>query len=103
MIEDVYNGKDVQRRYEALEPGKKLVAAMITCARLAAQLDKTENVDNLPASVKYVGKFLTKVSAEDVLAAVRSQIQIDRLVKFSLDEHPDWSEVLSVINRKVDQ
>jgi hypothetical protein len=102
MVEDIYQGKDVHNRYNTLEPTKKLVACMITCARLATQLDSS-SVDEQPVSVKHVGKFLSQVSFENVLVAVRSQIQIDRLVKFNLDEHPDWADVLNRINRSVDE
>lgn len=102
LIEDIYQGRDVSSRYNALEPTKKLVACMITCARLATQLDQsTEN--EIPQAVKFVGKFLQKASYENVLVAVRSQIQIDRLVKFSLDEHPEWEQVLNKINKQVDE
>jgi len=101
MIEDIYQGKDVSTRYNTLEPTKKLVACMITCARLATQLDQSSD-NHPPAAIHHVGKFLQKVSYENVLVAVRSQIQIDRLVKFSLDEHPEWEQVLSKINKSVD-
>lgn len=101
MVEDIYHGKDVTGAYNKLDPSKKLVACMIACARLATQLDQAKEGE-APASVKHVGKFLQKVSYENVLVAVRSQIQIDRLVKFSLDEHPDWEEVLNLINKQVD-
>jgi len=101
MIEDIYAGKDVTSRYATLEPTKKLVACMITCARLATQLDQATEGET-PAAVKHVGKFLQKVSYENVLVAVRSQIQIDRLVKFNLDEHPEWEHVLNKINKRVE-
>lgn len=101
MVEDIYNGRDVADRYGKLEPSKRLVACMITCARFAAQLDQVET--ELPPSVKYVGKFLNKVSHENVLVAVRSQVMIERLVKYNLDEHPDWAQVLNRINKEVDQ
>lgn len=101
MIEEIYQGKDVSSRYNTLEPTKKLVACMITCARLATQLDQA-NESEPPQSIKHVGKFLQKVSYENVLVAVRSQIQIDRLVKFNLDEHPEWEHVLNKINKQVD-
>jgi hypothetical protein len=101
MIENIYNGKDVSSVYNTLEPTKKLVACMITCARLATQLDQS-SVDEPPNSIKFVGKFLQKVNYENVLVAVRSQINIDRLVKFNLDEHPDWEQVLNKINKSVD-
>jgi hypothetical protein len=101
LVEDIYQGRDVSATYNALEPTKKLVACMITCARLATQLDQSSEQEP-PPSVRHVGKFLQKASYENVLVAVRSQIQIDRLVKFSLDEHPDWSQVLNKINKQVD-
>lgn len=101
MVEEIYAGKDVSDRYNKLEPSKKLVACMIVCARFAAQLDKTDR--ELPPSVKYIGKFLNKVAHETVLVAVRSQIQIERLVKHSLDEHESWRDVLGKINKEVDQ
>src|ERR1700723_1627221 len=66
MVEDIYNGKDVHTRYNTLEPTKKLVACMITCARLATQLDQSTEQEP-PASIKHVGKFLQKVSYENVL------------------------------------
>lgn len=102
MIEDVFLGKDASSRYNTLEPTKKLVACMITCARLATQLDDC-NESNPPASIKHVGKFLQKVTQENVLVAVRSQIQIHRLVKFGLDEHPDWEPVITKINKQVSE
>lgn len=101
LVEDIYQGRDVVARYNVLEPTKKLVACMITCARLATQLDQAKEGE-LPASVGHVGKFLQKASYENVLVAVRSQIQIDRLVKFNLDEHPEWEQVLNKINKQVD-
>ncbi len=102
MVEDIYAGKDVSSRYSPLEPTKKVVACMIACSRLASELDQIENGE-LPPSVKHMGKFLNKVSHENVLVAVRSQVQIDRLVRFNLDEHPDWAQVLGRINKEVDQ
>ncbi|NBW58869.1 hypothetical protein EBR43_14065, partial [bacterium] len=69
MIDDVFLGKDVSTRYNTLEPTKKLVACMITCARLATQLDDS-NENNPPESIKHVGKFLQKVTQENVLVAV---------------------------------
>lgn len=102
LIEDIYRGQDVSNRYNVLEPTKKLVACMITCARLANQLDQAKNME-IPPSVKFVGKFLQKASYENVLVAVRSQIQIERLVRFNLDEHPDWEQVLNKINKQVDE
>jgi hypothetical protein len=103
MVEDIYAGRDVSAKYTAMPPTKQLVACMITCTRLANQLDHVEAGGELPPAIKHVGKFLHKVSHENVLVAVRSQVQIERLVKFNLDEHPDWHQVLGRINKEVDQ
>lgn len=103
MVEEIYAGKDVSAKYGPLEPTKKVVACMIACSRLASHLDQANDINDLPPSVKAMGKFLNKVSHENVLVAVRSQIQIERLVKFNLDEHPDWAAVLTRINKEVDQ
>lgn len=100
MIEDIFKGKDVISRYNALEPTKKLVACMITCARLATQLDNASE-SKPPETIKHIGKFLQKVSHENVLVAVRSQIQVHRLVKFGLDEQPDWEPVITKISKQV--
>ncbi len=101
MVEDIYQGKDVSKRYEVMEPTKKLVACMIACVRLATQLDQSKG-KALPDSVSHVGKFLQKVSSENVLVAVRSQVQIDRIIDFNLDEHPDWESIMAKINKQVD-
>jgi hypothetical protein len=100
MIEDIFEGKDVTNKYNALEPTKKLVASMITCARLATQLDNATE-GKMPAAVKHVGKFLQSVSYETVLVAVRSQIQLDRIIKFDLDEQPEWEPLLNKIKDQV--
>jgi hypothetical protein len=100
LVEDVYHGKDVSAKYKALEPTKQLVACMIVGQRLASQLDAAKDGD-LPNSVKLVGKFLQKVAYENVLVSVRNTIQIDRLVRYNLDEHDDWKDVISKINKAI--
>ena len=101
MVEDVFKGNNVSAVYNSLEPTKQLVASMITCARLASKLDVSDETI-LPECVGYVGKFLQNVPYENVLVAVRSQIQMDRLAKFDLHNHPDWEVFLNAINGQVD-
>lgn len=103
MVQHIFEGKSVEKEYNKLEPTKKVVAAMIVCARLAAQLDTLEDTKKLPKSVEHVGKFLNHVAYEMVLVSVRSQIQIERLVKFELDSADHWKDVLGRINKEVDQ
>lgn len=100
MVEDIFKGKDVSKKYDAMETTKKLVATMITCARFATSLDKLKDGEKCP-DMKPVGKFLQFVSKENVLVAVRSQIQIERLIKHSLDDQPEWKPFLEKINKAV--
>jgi hypothetical protein len=100
-INNLYHGKDIFDEYEVLEPTKKLVACMIACSRLATHLDQSAPSEPPPA-LRHVGRFLDKVSYENVLVAIRSQIQIARIVKFTLDDHPDWSMVLKRVGETVD-
>jgi hypothetical protein len=101
LIAKIFDGENVKREYNELDTSKRLITCMIACARLAAQLDKVEDGGPLPPAVKSIGKFFSNVDHENVLVAVRSQIQVARLVKFNLDDHPDWEAILNMINDKV--
>jgi hypothetical protein len=103
LVANVFAGKKVSDTYHKLERTKQIVACMITCARLANELDNVKDPKSLPKSVDHVGKFLSDASYENVLVSVRSQIQIERLVKFELDSHKEWSGVLGKISKEVDQ
>jgi len=98
MIEDIFKGKDVSKSYNAMESSKKLVACMITCARLATTLDNVKD-EELPPAVDFVGKFLKKVDHEMVLVSVRSQIQVDRLISHDLNERPEWGELFTKVTK----
>lgn len=100
MVENIFKGKDVSSKYNALEPTKKLVACMITCARLATQLDQLKNNEHLD-SISYVGKFLQKVSHENALVAIRSQIQMSRLIQFGIDDQPEWAKVIADVSKSL--
>lgn len=99
MIDDIFSGKEVVDRYNKLEPAKKLVASMITCARFAAQLDSSGG--KVPASAKHVGNFLQKAAYETTLISVRSQINIERIIQYSLDELPEWEPFFNKIRQEV--
>ena len=101
MVDDVYQGKDVATRYRALDPSKQLIACMIACARLSNHLDKANEVSPV-LPLRHMGHFLQCVAYENVLAAVRSQVTIDRIVEFNLDENADWQEIMSKINKSVE-
>jgi hypothetical protein len=107
MIDDIFNGVNVKSRYKTLEPTKKLVSCMITCARLASKLDqldkKSFKSEEPPVYISNVGKFLQDVTYENVLVAVRSQITLERLMSYNLDEHKDWEAMLSDLTKKMDE
>ncbi|NDB85251.1 MAG: hypothetical protein EB127_21495, partial [Alphaproteobacteria bacterium] len=57
--------------------------------------------DKLPKAVDHVGKFLQKINYENALVAIRSQIQLERIIKFNLDENPEWGSIITKITKKV--
>lgn len=103
LVDSVFDGKNLEpivKEYNGLNPTKQLVACMITCNRLALQLDGAKK-GSPPDSLVHVGKFLQNVSLENILVAVRSNIQLDRIVKWNLDDHADWQPLLSKVNNRV--
>jgi hypothetical protein len=95
LVNQIFEGKHAEsvKKYDALDPGKKLIASMIVCARMANLLD-TKSKKELEKPLSHVGKFMLEIPPENVLVAVRSQIQIERIVEHDLSEHKDWSKVL---------
>lgn len=103
LVDAIFEGKNQEplvKEYNGLNPTKQLVACMITCNRLALQLDAAKKSDP-PPSLVHVGKFLQHVSLENILVAVRSNIQLDRIVKWNLDDHENWQPLLSKVNNRV--
>ena len=105
MIEAVFKGKDVKSEYVGLPTTKKLVSTMITCARLATMLDaslsdakKKPDVDEATVNV---AKFLSYVDDENVLISVRSQITLQRLLDFGIDDNPAWEPIFDKLNDKM--
>ncbi len=74
-----------------------LMFANKLCADLASELDRGDETN-----VTAVGMALVGFPMEIILMSVRRYIQIERLVKFNLDEHPAWEKVLSRVNKEVD-
>lgn len=67
------------------------------CQKLAAELDQGDT-----SSVQATAFALTGFPQEFILVSVREHIQIGRLVKHNLDEHPDFGKILTSINQQVD-
>lgn len=101
LIEEIFKGKDIKAKFRTLEPSKQLIGTMIACSRLCSLMDTEEmKSKKLADGIANVGKFFKYVPSENILIAVRSQITIDRLVKFNLDEHPEWEETINKINKQ---
>lgn len=103
MIARLYKGENILSEFKSLEPTKQIIACMIACARLATQLDQAkESKSSEPAALNYLGDFLSSINApEKVLISVRSQIQLERIVDWNLDDHPYWSGLLNKIQSEV--
>jgi hypothetical protein len=101
MVDKVYKGESIEQEYRELDPSKQLITCMIACARLSNHLDKAaEGVP--PIALKHMGNFFQYVSHENVLAAVRSHVTVERIVAFNLDENVHWQEILSRISKSVE-
>jgi hypothetical protein len=105
LVDDIFAGKNICKKYESLEPTKKLITCMITCARLTNKLDtlyeSRKSEKDYPTFLKFVGKFMQDVSHEIFFVTARSQIQLDRLAKWNIDEHPDWKDLIFKITKKM--
>jgi len=82
---------------ESLNDMEKLLLSYILCSELAAQLDS-----GLISNISRVGRVLDKMPMEVALMSIRQFIQISRLIKYDLDEHPDWEPMINRINKSVD-
>ena len=67
------------------------------CQKLARELDNGDE-----SNVQVTAYALVGFPQEVILMAVRKHIQIERLVRHNLDEHPDFGKILNKINKSVD-
>lgn len=100
LVDKIFKGQAVTKEFEKMEPTKQIVAAMITCARLAAKIDACPQ-DKYPDEAGLIAKFLLNIEVEIALIAARSQVGIERLVLHSLDDEKGWSLLLDKINDRL--
>jgi len=100
MVDRIFKGQNVKKEFDKMEPTKKIVCSMIVCARFANILDglPVKKHDERAATV---AKFLIDVDVEIALIAVRSQVNISRVLSHSLDEETNWNKLLDKINDKL--
>lgn len=101
IIDMIFTDGNYQEDWKKLTPTEKLYAATIVCSRFAGHLD-AGTPDNPPASIEMVGKFMQFCGHENVLASVRSQLKVTRIIRYDLDENPHWANILTKINRRVE-
>ncbi len=107
LIEGVFAGDpivQIMADYNSFDPGKRLVTCMIACARLGTQLDgfgKPSPTSPGNRVLKTVGRFMNECSPENILVSVRSQLGVERLAKWDLNEHETWKEVLGQVTNKI--
>jgi hypothetical protein len=77
---------------------EKLVMAYIVCQDLAVELDRGAGTFT---KVSAAAAVLIQFPPEIILLSVRRYIQIERLVRHNLDEHPDFLKVLNNVTRIV--
>jgi hypothetical protein len=80
-----------------LDMKEKLILASIICQNLAIELDAGNKTN-----ITKVGAAMSQFPDEVYLLAVRRYIQIERLIKFSLDEDVAWAPSLIKINCQID-
>lgn len=102
FVDKLMNGNFDIYQFQNFDPTKQLVSCMFVCTRFANELDKVELksgiVPEIPASGRSVANFLQHCSEgleEQVLISMRTQITIKRMLRFKLEKHPDWKEMVS--------
>jgi hypothetical protein len=103
IVEKIIKGENVPG-FSNLEPSKQMVACMITCARLAREVDvllEKKKKGEFPPMANTIGNFIKDVDPEMALISVRSQIGLERMVNSQLDETPVWDGILRNIVSRV--
>lgn len=101
MVERIYKGENISHEYKDLDPSQQLVVCMIACARLSNHLDQVSG-NKPPPALGLMGRFFQYVSHENLIAAVRSQVTVNRIVQFDLDEDSDWKDIMTNIRKSMD-
>lgn len=101
IVDMIFTGGNYQEDWKKLTPTEKLYAATIVCSRFAGQLD-TGTPELPPPSIEAVGKFMQFCGHENVLASIRHQLKVPRIVRYDLDENPHWQGILTKISMRVE-
>jgi hypothetical protein len=102
LVDQVFEGKDVAAKVNAMVPTKQYVIALMVCSRISnaylnPKVTTAERKKLLPNS----GKFLSKMSPEICLIAIRGQITLQNIIAWNLDEQPDWKAAMAKVETRV--
>lgn len=101
LVEDIFNGeKGTKEKYSVLPPSKKIVACFMVFNRLASHLDSAKE-KKIQDSLSKVGDFITYIEPENALISIRTNIQVDRIMKHGLTKHEKWEPVLKKMNARI--
>lgn len=99
IVEQVMEGK-IPAEFSRLEPTKQMVACMIVCARISAEIDKLKPGEK-SRTMNVVGKFLQRVDPEMALIAIRSQIGLKKLMSVKFQEYPEFDSVVEHLRKRL--
>jgi hypothetical protein len=98
MVKKVFAEEDITQQYKTLGPSEKNVVCMIVASRLANELDRHDPKIDQPDCLRIVGKFFSQVEHENVVAGLRSQVQLSRISTWKLLKNEHWRSVMKDIN-----
>lgn len=98
IVKNVFGEQDISAQYKALGPSEKNVVCMIVASRLANELDKHDSKKDQPECLRVIGKFFSQVEHENVVAALRSQVQLSRISAWKLLKNEHWIGVMKDLN-----
>jgi len=106
MIKKVFDGKEFKEDFGKLSTVEKLVASMIAASRVTVSIDSPSNSSGkiskeTSEALKHFSKMIMMVSEEYRYIAIRSQIQLERIIRLGLDEHPEFGAVTDSIKKKI--
>lgn len=98
MIDKVFAGEDYSKEWKSLTtPTDKLYSTTIVCSRLSSILDAHTIKDAPQKTISLVAKFLEKVDEEHAFICLRTNITMNRLLRYQLISHPDWKPFVNKI------
>ena len=101
IVAKVFEGKEKEAIADVAkkDPHAKIVSSMMVASKFAAILDKEleKSSKKHPAVTKSVGNFLSSMQEEVALVAIRSNLQMTKLIQMGIDVTPEWKDKIESI------